>query len=206
MDIDLYLAFVGISIRLIVMPGPNVLLIVSHSISNGRGRGLLVLAGTSAAMALQLMISVMGMTSIMVVLSEWFEWIRWCGAAYLIFLGVRQFLLASQETPVVSEHKSGAIRAVLEGFLVSLTNPKTLLFFGAFLPQFVNPAMPPLQQLTTLAITFFCLATVLDAAYAMLAGRFRGAFLTPERARLRNRISGSLFVGAGVGLALARRN
>lgn len=204
MDRDVFIAFVGVSALLIVIPGPNVLLIASNSIAHGRRRGLSTLAGTSSTMVLQLAIAIVGMTSFMIVLSEWFEWLRWCGVVYLVVSGVRQWRLASREDG--ADRLPSARRAYAQGFLVSLTNPKTLLFFAAFLPQFVDPSSPAFPQLLVLGIVFFSLATLIDGAYAVLGGRLRGAFLEPERARFRRRLSGSLLVGAGVGLAVARRS
>ena len=97
-------------------------------------------------------------------------------------------------------------RLFWQGFLVALTNPKTLLFYAAFLPQFVDPALAPGPQVTLLCVTFVTLALVLDGGYALLAGRLRTALLQPARARWLARISGGFLIGAGVGLALARRS
>ena len=92
------------------------------------------------------------------------------------------------------------------GFLVALTNPKTWFFYAAFFPQFVDAAHAPGPQLALLCATFLVLATLLDGGYALLAGRLRGLFRDRRRARLRNRLTGSLLIGAGLGLALARRS
>jgi homoserine/homoserine lactone efflux protein len=92
------------------------------------------------------------------------------------------------------------------GFLVSATNPKTLLFYAAFFPQFVDPLSAPGPQLMLMSATFLALAVLLDGGYALLAGRLREWFRGRRRARLRNRITGSLLIGAGLGLALARRS
>jgi homoserine/homoserine lactone efflux protein len=205
MPFDLYLAFVLASAVLILIPGPNVTLLVANSLAYGARRALATLAGTSSAIALQLLITVLGMTSLMLVLATWFEWLRWAGVLYLVYLGVQQWRAA----PVALEDmgpQGVASRALFwRGFLVSATNPKTLLFYAAFFPQFVDPASPLLPQLLLMSTTFLGLATVLDGGYALLAGRLRLLFRGRRRARLRNRLTGSLLIGAGLGLALARR-
>jgi homoserine/homoserine lactone efflux protein len=205
MPLDLYLAFVLASAVLILIPGPNVTLLVANSLAYGARRALATLAGTSSAIALQLLITVLGMTSLMLVLATWFEWLRWAGVLYLVYLGVQQWRAA----PVALEDmgpQGVASRALFwRGFLVSATNPKTLLFYAAFFPQFVDPASPLLPQLLLMSTTFLGLATVLDGGYALLAGRLRLLFRGRRRARLRNRLTGSLLIGAGLGLALARR-
>ena len=89
------------------------------------------------------------------------------------------------------------------GFLISLTNPKTLLFYGALFPQFLAPAAPIAPQVALLALTFFIIAASLDCGWALLAGRLRGVLAT--RGKLRNRLSGGCLIGAGIGLALAHR-
>ena len=205
MPFDLYLAFVLASAVLILIPGPNVTLLVANSIAYGARRALATLAGTSSAIALQLAVTVLGMTSLMLVLATWFEWLRWAGVLYLVYLGVQQW----RAVPVALEdidRQATATRALFwRGFIVSATNPKTLLFYAAFFPQFVDPASPPLPQLLLMSTTFLGLATVLDGGYALLAGRLRRLFRGRGRARLRNRLTGSLLIGAGLGLALARR-
>jgi homoserine/homoserine lactone efflux protein len=205
MPLDLYLAFVLASAVLILIPGPNVTLLVANSIAYGARRALATLAGTSSAIALQLVVTVLGMTSLMLVLATWFEWLRWAGVLYLVYLGVQQW----RAPPVALEDvdpRAITTRALFwRGFLVSATNPKTLLFYAAFFPQFVDPASAPLPQLLLMSTTFLGLATVLDGGYAMLAGRLRLLFRGRRRARLRNRLTGSLLIGAGLGLALVRR-
>jgi threonine/homoserine/homoserine lactone efflux protein len=205
MPLDLYLAFVLASAVLILIPGPNVTLLVANSLAYGAHRALATLAGTSSAIALQLAITVLGMTSLMAVLAAWFEWLRWAGVLYLVWLGVQQW----RAPPVALEDVDPAAVAgrtlFWRGFLVSATNPKTLLFYAAFFPQFVDPASPPGPQLLLMSATFLGLATGLDGGYVLLAGRLRQLFRGQRRARLRNRLTGSLLIGAGLGLALARR-
>ncbi len=206
MALDLYLAFVLASTVLILLPGPNVTLLVATSLAYGARRTLMTLAGTSSAIAAQLLVTVLGMTSLLLVLAAGFEWLRWAGVLYLLWLGVRQWRAAPVALEDVDPAAVSTGRLFWRGFVVSATNPKTLLFYAAFLPQFLDPARAPLPQLLLLGATFLTLATVLDGSYTLLAGRLRPWFRGQRRARLRQRLSGALLIGAGLGLALARRS
>jgi threonine/homoserine/homoserine lactone efflux protein len=200
----LYFAFLLTSLALIGFPGPNVALIVSTSIAHGRRAGLVTVAGTSSAMALQLSVTVAGTSALLAAAAPWFSWLRWAGVAYLVYIGVRAWL-APVSNAGENQAEVPASRAVfIRGVVVSLTNPKTLLFFGAFLPQFVSPEKAALPQLFVLATTFLVLAVALDTAWALLAHR-AGALLS-QRKDLRNRVEGGLLIGAGVGLAVARES
>ncbi|HJP23310.1 MAG: LysE family translocator [Alphaproteobacteria bacterium] len=200
-DSELYLAFVLATIVLIVLPGPNVTLIVANSLAAGARAGLLTVAGTSCATALLLAVAALGMTTLIAVMADWFTWLRWAGVAYLLYLGLQQW----RRLPSAAQTPPGRQRLFWQGFLVSATNPKTLLFYVAFLPQFVDPGLAPGPQLTVLSVTFLVIATLIDGAYGLLAGRLRGALADARRARLRQRISGSFLIAAALGLALARR-
>jgi len=202
-DTDLYLAFILATTILMLIPGPNVALIVANSVAYGTRFGLMTVTGTSAAMVVQLLLTALGMSAVLGALAHWFEWIRWIGVAYLLYLGLRQWLAEPTDlTKTRPQPKS--FRAIFSrGFLVSLSNPKTLLFYGAFFPQFIAIDKNPLSQIVVLSLTFLALAVVLDGAWAVLSGRARG--ILAARGRLRNRLSGGLLMAAGVGLALARR-
>jgi len=202
-SLELYATFVAATAVLILIPGPNVSLIVANSVAYGTGFGLLTVAGTSGALALQLTLTALGMTVMLGTLATWFEWLRWIGVAYLIWLGVRAWRAAPIDLTRTRAQPRSARGIVLRGFLVSMTNPKTLLFFGAFLPQFLSLDRPVGPQVALLCATFLLIAILLDGAWALAAGRARA--LLGARPRLRNRLTGGLLVGAGVGLALARK-
>lgn len=204
MSLDLYLAFVAACAILIAIPGPNVALIVANSVTHGARYGLMTVAGTASAMVLQLALVVAGASTLLGVLANLFDWLRWLGVAYLVWLGVQAWRSVSTDLSGVAAEPRSLFSIFARGFLVSLTNPKTLLFYAAFLPQFVSTeAGDSTRQLLLLAGTFLLVAVVLDGAWALLASRLRG--LLQARARLRNRITGGLLIGAGVGLALARK-
>jgi len=201
--LDLFLAFIAATTVLMLIPGPNVALIVANSVAYGTRFGLLTVAGTSAGMLVQLALTVLGLAAVLGAVGALFEWLRWAGVAYLLFLGIRQWRAEPVDLTRTKPQPRAPREIFLRGMAVSLTNPKTLFFYGAFFPQFISPAHDVTAQVLLLSATFFVLAILLDGAWALLAGRARG-FLA-GRGRMRNRISGGLLIGAGLGLALARR-
>ncbi len=206
MDWQLYAAFVAATTLLIIIPGPAVSLIVATSLAHGGTRALVTVAGSSSAILVHLSILCLGMTSALLLLSHWFEWIRWAGVLYLVFLGIQQ--LTAHPSPIAAKRHVAVSsrRLFVQGFIVNATNPKTLFFYAAFFPQFLDPAHPAELQLLVLCATFLLIATALDGAYALLAGRLRRALASEAGAKLRGKISGLLILAAGLGLALARRN
>jgi len=203
MDLSLYLAFVLATSILILIPGPNVSLIVANSVAYGTRYGLLTVAGTSSAVLVQVTITALGMTAVLGTLAYWFEWIRWIGVGYLVYIGVKQWLAEPIDLTRTKPQPKSTRVIYLRGLLVSLSNPKTLLFFGAFFPQFIDMDRNPEAQILLLCATFLVIGTLLDGAWALAAGHVR--WFLASRGRLRNRLSGGLLIGAGVGLALARR-
>jgi homoserine/homoserine lactone efflux protein len=203
MHFSLYLGFVLASAILILIPGPNVSLIVANSIAHGTRYGLLTVVGTSSAIVVQLALTALGLTATLGALAGWFEWIRWIGVAYLLYLGIRQWTAAPVDLTRTRPQPKSFRAIALRGFLISLTNPKTLLFYGAFFPQFLAPGAPFAPQVALLSLTFFAIAASLDCGWALLAGRVRGVLAV--HGRLRNRLSGGCLIGAGIGLALAHR-
>ena len=203
MPLELYLAFIAATVILMVIPGPNVALIVANSVAHGTRFGLLTVAATSTAVVIHLALTVAGATAALNFLAASFDWLRWLGVAYLVYLGVSAWRAPPTDLARTKAQARSARVIFARGFLVGLTNPKTLLFYGAFFPQFVVPGPTAGDQLLLLAVTFLAVAIVCDSTWAILAGRLRT--LLVAHARLRNRITGGLLAGAGVGLALARR-
>jgi len=202
-DTPLYLAFIAATAALMLIPGPNVALIVAGSIRFGPRLGLATVAGTSSAILVQLILTVLGLSAMLGLLAGWFEALRWLGVAYLVFLGIRQWRADPAPIETAPPPPGSAAALYGRGFAVSLANPKTLLFYGAFFPQFISPDAAALPQSLVLAATFLALAILIDSGWAVLAGRAR--FALARHGRLRNRLSGGLLIGAGIGLALARR-
>jgi homoserine/homoserine lactone efflux protein len=198
MPLHLYLAFIAASVILILMPGPNVAIIVASSISRGARYGLLAVAGTSSAMVIQLGVMVLGISGVLHFFANWFEWFRWLGVFDLFYLGSRA------SGPIETATLGKTPRQIyLRGFFVSLTNPKTLLFHGAFLPQFVSEPQNRTMQLLILAATFLFLAVCLDSLWALGSSWLQRKIKL--QSRLWSRISGGTLFSAAGALALARR-
>ena len=204
MDTVIYTYFILASIALIVVPGPNILVIMSTSISYGTKRGLQTMLGTSSAMIIQLTFSALGTSWLVSSLMSGFEWLRLIGMSYLMYLGINHFY----KLMFFSKYKNSNISATnsyTRGFITSLTNPKTLLFFSAFFPQFVIDETVYLQQITLLSVTFLILATFIDSLYVFLACKLSRNFKIHPLQKLQHAISGTLFLTATVWLALIRR-
>jgi threonine/homoserine/homoserine lactone efflux protein len=202
-DPQLYFAFIVATSLLMLIPGPNVALIVANSVAHGSRYGLVTVLGTSSAMVVQLGLTALGMVTALGRLALWFDWLRWLGVAYLIFLGIQQWRAPKVDLTATRAQPRSLAAIYLRGFLVSLTNPKTLVFYGAFFPQFLTPGARASAQLAVLSCTFLGLAAFFDLGWALLSGRAR-RFLAAH-AELRNRLSGGILLGAAVGLAVARR-
>jgi len=201
-DFHHFIAFVVAVTVLMLIPGPNVALIVANSVAYGARYGLLTVAGTSSAIVVQLGITALGMMEVLGALGAWLVWIRWIGVAYLIYLGVMQWRAPVVDLAARKPEPKSAWAIYTRALLVSLTNPKTLLFYAAFFPQFIAPEQDVGSQVGVLSTTFLFLAVAVDGAWAIAAGGARG--LLASRGRLRNQLSGGLLVGAGIGLAIAR--
>jgi threonine/homoserine/homoserine lactone efflux protein len=203
MPVEIYLAFVLASILLVIVPGPSVTVIIANSLAHGTRAGLLNVAGTQLGVALVLVVLLAGLTSFVETMAMWFDWIKLVGAAYLVWLGIKLWRSDGNigKAAAAKPPRSGFF---WQGFIVVLGNPKLLFFFGAFIPQFIDPKGEILFQIAFLGGTFMVIASIFDSAYALLAGR-AGTMLARNRVRLLERISGTFLIGGGIWLALLRR-
>jgi threonine/homoserine/homoserine lactone efflux protein len=202
MSIELYLAFVAASALLVLTPGPMVAYLVATTLSHGLRHGLMALIGSAAASAIQLAVVVAGLSLILNAAGEAFFWLKWVGVAYLLYLGVKALRQPADDLAPAITHRSDK-RTIAEAFLVNLTNPKALLFHGAFLPLFVSPSAPATPQLILLAATFIVVAAVLDGCWAVFAARLQP--LMTRIGRWRHRITGGVLLGAAGALAVVRK-
>jgi len=206
MNVHLFLAYCLAVAILVLIPGPIVTLVVATSLSRGSRSGLATVAGASIGNAILLGATAVGLVAFFALLSEIFQLVRWAGAIYLIWLGIRAWRVQREQGVAIAPAATRSLRALfLQGFLVAITNPKAIVFYIAFLPQFVDPHLPAAPQLVAMIGTMIVMALLSDSAYALLAGRARHWFAAPERRRLQSRISGTLLIGVGCGLLLARR-
>ena len=205
MSVETFAAFVLATTVLMLMPGPNATLIMSNSIARGARVGLFTVMGGSAAISLHMLLVCVGLVSLMATLGHWMEWIRWAGVAYLLWLGWRAWT-SDDAGPATAPTAADSRRGFWQGFMVATTNPKLLLFYAAFFPQFVSLEMAPWTQLLLLCVSFVAIQIVCDSSYALLANRLAHRLRGPRGVRWRKRLTGCFLVGTGLGLALARRS
>lgn len=199
-----FAGFIALSLLFIAIPGPNVLVIVATSIGSGRTRGLQTVLGTSFAMLVQLLIAALATGSLLVVLSEGLFWLKWLGVAYLMYLAGKSLYRCLQPVALDAVSASGSIQ---RGFWVSLTNPKTIFFFSAFLPQFVSSADHYLLQISLLSFCFWILAVLCDSTYALLASKLKWMVDAQkiQARRVQNGLSGTMLLLAGGILAASHK-
>ena len=200
---QLYL-FLGASLALLLVPGPAVLYITARSANQGRLAGFVSVLAIETANFLQAVAATLGLSAILLSSALAFDVVKYLGAAYLIYLGVRK-LLVSEEGAADGEVKVESLRRIYwQGFAINLLNPKTALFFFAFLPQFVNPAKGNVTSQTLfLGALFVCLAIITDSLYALLASsladRLRGS---RHYQKVQRYFAGLVYVGLGITTAL----
>jgi len=203
MSLATFLYFLAASVTLIIIPGPNVLAITGTSLTHGPIRGIQTVAGTSLAMAIQLTVAVLATTGLIVLLARGFILVKWLGVIYLLYIGVKHLISAAKNTG--SQLELSASGSFFRGFFVALTNPKTIVFFAAFLPQFVEPNQAILPQLLILSTTFLVVAAILDSCYVLLAGKLMPIVKRNYLQRFSNAVTGIIYLVAGLWLALVRR-
>lgn len=204
MELHIYLAFVIATSIMIALPGPSVLLTVAHSISFGWQRTLSTVAGETMGIAVQLLVAAIGLSSLLTVVSAAFEWLRWAGAAYLVYLGIKQWRSAGVRVAFDRLQVSNT-NLFVQGLVITIPNPKSLIFIAAFLPQFIDATRPLGMQFAVIVPTFLVITFSVTSVWALVAGNAR-AFLQSQRAfQAVLRTAGGLMIVAGMGLALARR-
>jgi len=203
MSLQLYLAYVAACIALALLPGPVVTLVIANGLRYGTRAALVNITGAQVGLAIVIGVVAVGLTSLMATMGYWFDWVRFAGAAYLVWLGIKlvRFPVEGVKADEPPPPPRGGF--FLQGFLVLLSNPKVLVFFGAFIPQFMDMSKDHLSQVLVLGVTFMVIAGLTDGVYALLAGRARKLF-SARRTRLVSRVSGGFMIGGGIWLALTR--
>ncbi|HKD55685.1 MAG TPA: LysE family translocator [Steroidobacteraceae bacterium] len=201
MNWHLFSGFLLITIVLLLTPGPIVTLVISTGATKGVRAALTTVAGTSIGNALLIAAIALGLNWVLSHALYLFELLRWAGVAYLVWLGVRAWRRAAAPQQVPTPRHVH----FRQGLLVALSNPKTIAFFSAFLPQFVDPTLPAARQLAVMCTVTVLLAAASDSCWAIAAGLGRAWFMRPQRARVLARASALTLIGGGIWLSLARR-
>jgi threonine/homoserine/homoserine lactone efflux protein len=202
MNWELFAVFLLITAVLVITPGPIVTLVIATGAREGMRAALTTVVGTTLGNAVLLAAIAFGLSWVVRNAATLFEILRWIGAAYLIWLGIQAWRHAG-ETDAASLPR-GHVQ-IWRGFVVALSNPKTIAFFTAFLPQFVDPGLPVEPQLALMCTVSVMLAAITDSGWAVAAGLGRAWFMQSWRAKLLGRLSGVALIGGGVWLSLARR-
>jgi threonine/homoserine/homoserine lactone efflux protein len=202
MNWELFTAFIVITMILVVTPGPIVTLVIATGTSHGMRAALITVAGTTIGNGILIAAIAFGLSWILKSSAELFDYLRWIGAAYLVWLGIQAWRKAGRDAALPASR--GRVH-FWRGLVVALTNPKTIAFFTAFLPQFIDPALPAERQLVVMCIVSVLLAGCSDAAWAIAAGFGRAWLVKSARAKWPARMSGAMLIGGGIWLSLTRR-
>jgi threonine/homoserine/homoserine lactone efflux protein len=203
MTLESYLAFCAAATALALVPGPTVTVIIANSLRHGFKAGMGNVAGTQAGFVIWLAVAALGLGAAVKVMGVWFDVLRWAGAAYLVWLGIKMFL-SKGDLAVAADRARPHGSFFLQGFVVIITNPKMLVLFGALIPPFLSPGGNAVFQILVLGLTFMAIAGIGDSLYALGAGK-AGAFLSRSRIRALEIVSGVLLAGGGIWMALRGR-
>ena len=202
MTFETWIAFALAAAAMLAVPGPTILLVIGQSLGAGRRNALPLVAGVALGDLSAMVLSLAGLGALLATSATAFTALKWAGAAYLVWLGMR---LWRAPIGVGAAPPLDARRALRQAYVVTALNPKGIAFFVAFVPQFLDPSLPFLPQAALLVATFVGLGALNAAAYALLAGRVSGAVGRPAVRRWLNRAGGTVLVGAGLATAAMRR-
>ena len=205
MPLETWLTFVAASAVLLVIPGPTILLVVSYALGQGRRVALPIATGVALGDFTAMTLSMLGVGALLAASATLFMVLKWIGAGYLIWLGIKLWRAGGNANFTEARSSGSPIGMLLHAWLVTTLNPKSITFFVAFLPQFLDPTRDFLTQMVIFETTFLVLAATNAFGYALIAGRLRGAIGTPRIIATINRVGGTLLIGAGV-MTLAWRN
>ncbi len=206
MPIELWLAFVAASAVMLIIPGPTILTVISYSMAHGRRANVPLVAAVALGDSTALVVSLLGLGALLATSAFWFTVVKWVGGLYLLYLGIRLLRagITSTEVPAPTAPNS-RWRLFANTYLVTALNPKGIVFFVAFLPQFLDPKGNVTQQLWILAVTFVLMASLNATLYAVFAASARRLLASPCAQRRFNLAGGSLLSAAGVWALLAKR-
>lgn len=208
MSLEAWLAFAAASAIMLAIPGPTILLVVSYALGHGRRTALATVSGVALGDFTAMTASLFGLGAVLAASAMLFTVLKWIGGAYLIWLGIKLWRAPLITEPVADndnlpEEKS--LKIFLHAYIVTALNPKSIVFFVAFVPQFLNPAQPFFEQMVIMELTFLVLAAINASTYALLANAARGIIRKASVQRAVNRTGGTLLIAAGAVTAGYRR-
>jgi threonine/homoserine/homoserine lactone efflux protein len=204
MSPELYLAYVVACTALLFVPGPTLLLVISYSLAHGRRSAFAVIGGVLLGDTVALTVSLLGVGALLMASARLFIAVKFSGAVYLVYLGLKMWRSSGTVTAAAMDAPFSPMRTAADAFTVTVLNPKSGVFFVAFLPQFMEPAAPILPQTFVLGGTFLFLAFASVTLYALVAIRVRRRLSDTRIVRALNRVGGGALVGAGVFAAVTR--
>ena len=204
MPLDNWLAFVGASTLILLIPGPTIITVMSYSLSHGRRARLPLALAVTAGDATALAMSLAGLGAILAASAFWFTVVKIVGGIYLLYLGIRMLLSGITDIPAETMNPPTS-RLILNTYLVTALNPKGIVFFIAFLPQFIAPETAAGPQLWTLAATFVSLAAINTLLYARFASEVRDLLDSAATRQRFNALGGLMLAAAGIWALLVRR-
>ncbi|MEO1400660.1 MAG: LysE family translocator [Cyanobacteria bacterium J06635_1] len=206
MTIELWFAFAIASIVILIIPGPTVLTVISYSLAHGRRASAPLVTAVALGDSTALVMSLLGLGALLSTSAFWFTVVKWAGGLYLLYLGLKSLRAGVSPPRLAAPMVVSSRRLFINTYLVSALNPKGIMFYVAFLPQFTNPSGNIAFQLWLLATTFILLAVLNVALYSMFATSARRLLSTHRAQRGFNLAGGSLLSVAGVYALLARRS
>jgi threonine/homoserine/homoserine lactone efflux protein len=204
MSIETWLAFAAATAVLLVIPGPTILLVISYALGRGMRAALPVAVGVALGDFTAMTLSMLGLGALLATSSLLFTVLKWAGAAYLVWLGIQLWLAGGTLEATPRSDGAPAMRMMGHAWLVTALNPKSLTFFVAFLPQFIDQRGDFWTQMLIFEATFVVLAFANAIGYGLVASRARGLFGSARAVGIFNRIGGSLLIGAGLATAAMR--
>ncbi|CCM76967.1 LysE family translocator [Rhizobium mesoamericanum] len=208
MSLEAWFAFAAASAIMLAIPGPTILLVVSYALGHGRKTALATVSGVALGDFTAMTASLFGLGAVLAASATLFTMLKWIGGAYLIWLGIKLW-----RAPVISEPmadndnlpETKSLKVFLHAYVVTALNPKSIVFFVAFVPQFLDPSQPFFGQMLIMEATFLVLATINASIYALAANAARGLIRKASVQRAVNRTGGTLLIAAGAVTAGYRR-
>lgn len=206
MSIELWFAFVAASVIMLIIPGPTILTVISYSMAHGRKANLALVAAVALGDSTALLLSLLGVGALLAISAFWFTVVKWAGGLYLLYLGIKLLRASAGSSDLLQPvAPASAWRLFVNTYMVTALNPKGIIFFVAFLPQFLNPLAPATEQLWILGVTFVTLATLNATLYALFAASARKLLASPRAQRCFYLTGGSLLSVAGIWALFAKR-